>query len=208
MTKREKLMAIALAAGAVIWWALRDKLAIPVGGHFPANTQKAVDLFNAAAVSAGLPTQWATDPALHYILHNESKGRVGIPNYQLRKAGLYPKKGDWPKAWALIKEVGNRRMSEGTNVPFPTSSSATGLGQLTALPIWKNGKLHKSNVQIFYPHGFDSLGVPLDEAIGMLRYIKSRYGNPAVARSMYGKTGSYVHAITGKTKHKGYKEGY
>jgi len=40
----------------------------------------------------------------------------------------------------------------------------------------------------YLPHGRNSIGIPLEEAIGMLQYIRSNYGNPTVAHTMYGQT--------------------
>mgnify|MGYP003467014399 CR=1 FL=1 len=49
-------------------------------------------------------------------------------------------------------------------------SSATGLGQLLL-----------SNVDKYYPNGRAGIGDPVQEAAGMLAYIKDRYGSPDVA---------------------------
>ena len=39
-------------------------------------------------------------------------------------------------------------------------------------------------------------------------HLTKRYGSPEVARSVYGKKANYKHAITGRVKRKGFKEGY
>jgi SLT domain-containing protein len=55
-------------------------------------------------------------------------------------------------------------------------SSASGLGQLLL-----------ANVDEHYPDGRAGIGDPLNEAAGMLSYIKKRYGNPDEAWRMYGR---------------------
>lgn len=169
---------------------------------------EARDLLVDAARGAGLPESWGDANETHYIMSKESAGRVGIPNYtwtQRKDAAR------WPEVWNILKQLndyvykGNPSEKERearwatfkkTVYPVP-KSTATGLGQLLL-----------SNVRAFYPDGATGIGDPYNEAVGFLRYIDSRYGSPQVAYSMYGKTGSYTHARTGKVQTKGFQEGY
>ena len=43
-----------------------------------------------------------------------------------------------------------------------------------------------SNVDRYYPDGRAGIGDPVNEAAGMLAYIRDRYGNPDNAWSQYG----------------------
>jgi hypothetical protein len=137
---------------------------------------------------AGIPAEWG-DPdkpegrALHNILKKESQGRVGALNYTYRNAlakrdgyknGKMPN-SDWygekyAKTWSHIL----KRLRKGKNY-LGASSTASGLGQMT-----------KDNVRKFYPSGLSGIGDPLEEAAGMLLYIKSRYGTPSEAWAQYG----------------------
>ena len=149
------------------------------------SSPEAIELLTAAAAKAGLPAAWGSDPDAHYILAHESNGKVGRPNYTVGKAvTAHPE--TWPGVW--------ERLRRGEKW---TTSTATGLGQLLS-----------SNAAKYYPDGLAGIGDPMNEAVGFLRYIRDRYGSPAVARSVYGRQGTYVHAVTGKTMKKGFTEGY
>ena len=206
MTTREKGLLYALGAAILAWVFFRD--GEQKGGfaakRFVPYSDKAKELFRFAAVKAGLPEAWGDDPALHYILDKESKGWVGIPNYLFahvlgKGIDTSARAADWPKAWEII------RLDEpsGKSRHPKFTSRASGLGQL-----------QPSHVKAFYPEGLKGVGDPVNEAVGMLRYIASRYGSPEVARSVYGKGGKgaaavpYTHAMTGQQKKKGHKEGY
>lgn len=154
--------------------------------QYAPESQDAIDLLTAAAREANLPNpeSWGSSPDTHYILSRESKGWVGIPNYTYGSRST--DKSKWCEVWAELKR-GYRA----------TESSATGLGQLLS-----------SNAELFYPDGVNGIGNARNEAIGFLRYIYDRYGSPAVARSVYGRTGTYVNARTGRTQSKTFKEGY
>lgn len=131
--------------------------------HYPPNSPEAVALFTAAARAAGLPEAWASSPGLHHILRRESGGIVGRPNYTYG-----PRSKDaarWPEVHAELR-AGKRT----------AKSSATGLGQLI-LP----------NVDLYYPGGRAGIGDAHAEAVGMLRYIAARYGDPDRAWAQYGK---------------------
>lgn len=129
---------------------------------------EAKDLFREAARQAGLPTSWADSTGLHKILDKESKGQVGVPNYSYGRR--YRDKSQWP---VIHHELRDGRIR--------ANSSATGLGQLLL-----------KNVDAYYPSGRQGIGNPLEEAIGMLRYIKDRYRTPDRAWQLYG------------TRHEGY----
>jgi hypothetical protein len=124
----------------------------------------AISDFNATAAPGDrIPTSWAADPDIQFILKKESQGYVGVPNY------TYGTRSTDPSQWASV----HTELKQGNKT---TKSSATGLGQLLL-----------SNVERYYPSGRAGIGVPREEAIGMLRYVKDRYGTPASARRQYGK---------------------
>ncbi len=131
------------------------------GVRFAPGSRRARELFRAAAHVAGLPPSWGSAPGLHQILKHESNGVVGVPNYTYGSRKNH--KSEWPK---IYHELQHGRIT--------AVSSATGLGQLL-----------NYNVKAYYRHGLNGLGVPLDEAVGMLRYIKARYGTPANAWAHY-----------------------
>jgi LysM repeat protein len=134
----------------------------PFGQYAPFSAE-AKALFREAAADAGVPESWANSNGLHRILQKESNGRVGIPNY------TYGRRKNNPGQWGEIhNELKSGRIRAG--------SSATGLGQLLL-----------ANVDRYYPSGRQGIGNPHEEAVGMLRYIKDRYGNPDNAWSQYGR---------------------
>ena len=201
MTTREKRLLGALAAAVAVWWLLRrDEAAVWTCKRYTPNSDKARELFRFAAITADLPPEWGDDPGLHYILQRESGGWVGRPNYLYNhlfgKGFSYPGRcAEWPHAWAIERLDEKLSQAKARHPKFV--SRATGLGQL-----------QPGNAKKFYPNGLAGVGDPVNEAIGMLRYIASRYGSPAVARSVYGEKAHYTHAITGKKLYKGFKEGY
>jgi len=140
---------------------LRQYTRYSPGAQYPAHSKRAKDLFLAAARMAGLPESWARSSGLHNILEHESDGKVGIPNY------TYGSRRDTIAGWRAI----HRELRAGR---ITAVSSATGLGQLL-----------NYNVDTYYPKGRKGIGVPLQEAIGMLNYIAARYGNPDIAWHKY-----------------------
>jgi hypothetical protein len=168
------------------------------GEIYEPNTQKAVDLLTRALRHSSLPEEWATLESTHYILNKESGGKVGIPNYTYQVlpgrdpveiTGLKGKPEEWPLIWTAARN----------DLPgkYLGNSTATGLGQLLS-----------SNVKIFYPDGVNGIGDAFNEAVGFVRYIHSRYGDPDTARSVYGRIGSYVNSRTGRRQNKTFREGY
>lgn len=136
--------------------------------RYPPGSDEAAALFLEAARLIGAPEWWASSHGLHSILRRESDGVVGRPNY------TYGARAKTPEAWpAIHAELRAGRIT--------AKSSATGLGQLLL-----------RNVDRYYPAGRAGIGDPLQEAAGMLAYIRDRYGDPNNAWSLYG------------TKHEGY----
>ena len=137
-------------------------------------------LFRNACKLAGINEDWASNNAIYKILQNESGGYVGRLNYTLGNMGLEEFK--WiALSWEKI----------------PARSSASGLGQLLL-----------SNVDKYYPSWRKGIGNPLDEAVGMIKYIQDRYWDPQTALSVYWKVWDYTHASTWKILSKTFKEGY
>ncbi len=160
------------------------------GKRFIPGSKEAQQLFTFAAVMAWLPKRWWASEDLHYILSNESGGVVWRPNYKLSKANI---NGQELKNTAMKNgNIAGKNIARLVDV----DSTAIGLGQLTLsneeyLPNWRN-----------------SIGIPLEEAIGMLRYIKDRYGSIEIARNMYGRTWFYTHPDSGIQMKKSFLEGY
>ncbi len=138
-------------------------------------------LFRQAAREYDLPEDWANSTALHEILNRESAGIVGLPNYTFSEA-YEPGNQNYvrrhPEVWADIHNaIKNHEGRSGEVVinDTPVVSSATGLGQLL-----------QANVDRYYPGGRNGIGNPIAEAVGMMRYIKDRYGTPEIALANYG----------------------
>ena len=139
-------------------------------------------------LAPGIPSEWGdyNNPegkALHNILKKESQGRVGQLNYTFRKAvakrdgysgGKMPNSDWYGEKYAGTWQTIISKLRRG-KVFLGVSSSASGLGQLLI-----------SNVRKFYPSGLAGIGNPIEEAAGMLLYIKSRYGTPTEAWAQYG----------------------
>jgi Putative peptidoglycan binding domain len=121
-------------------------------GRVDLSTPEGQEVFRQAARLAGVPEEWATSPALRSLVNHESGGIVGRLNYTY---------GNRDPA-SVHAELKSGRIS--------ARSSATGLGQLLL-----------SNVDKYYPNGRAGIGDPVQEAAGMLAYIKDRYGSPDVA---------------------------
>lgn len=187
-----------------LWLSVRDEARFQLGCAryrpelqvYPPGSQKQVALFRRAAKLIGVPESWASDPGLRYILAHESAGIVGIPNYTW---GWRSKEA---ACWPAIHEQLRRGL-------VPQGRSASGLGQLKVYTKDQQGRPlppgHKhGGVDTFYPNGRAGIGDPLQEAAGMLAYIRSRYGTPAAARACYNKAPCEVPGKRPKT----FKEGY
>lgn len=133
--------------------------------RYKPHSPQAIALFKKAARQIGVPESWASEDGLHNILDKESDGYVGRPNYTYGDRAR--DQAEWP---GVLEELRQGRKT--------ATSSATGLGQLLL-----------GNVEKYYPSGRAGLGVPVEEAAGMLAYIKDRYGDPANAWASYGKMG-------------------
>jgi LysM repeat protein len=131
--------------------------------RYAPGSREAKALFRDAASLAGVPRSWGNSPALHNILRRESDGQVGRPNY------TYGARSRDPSRWGEV----HNELRQGRKT---ARSSATGLGQLLL-----------SNVDRHYPNGRAGIGDPLQEAAGMLSYIKERYGSPERAWAQYGR---------------------
>ena len=133
------------------------------------NSMELTALLADAAMIAGVPMTWAADPDIHYIIEHESAGWVGRPNYTYGQENAGRRFGSdisspssrdrWPEVWAELREGVKG-----------AKSTATGLGQFIL-----------DNVRRYYPSGVDGIGVPLDEAVGIMSYIAERYGSPQSA---------------------------
>lgn len=121
---------------------------------------------------------WGTNEWLHYILSHESDGIVWRENYTLKNTWVH---------WKEMKERAVKRWDlNGEQLAareFNVVSTAIWLGQMTM-----------SNEHLL-PNGRNSIWIPLEEAIGMLQYIRDRYGHPDIARKVYWVTWHYTHPI-------------
>lgn len=134
---------------------------LPVLATYPPRSPEAIALFEEAARRAGVPLEWARMEGLHELLDAESDGQVGRLNY------TYGRRARRPERWAEVHDELRRGVRS-------AESSATGLGQLLL-----------DNVDRYYPSGRAGIGDPLEEAVGMLRYIRDRYGDPDRAWARY-----------------------
>lgn len=147
--------------------AAADSVRLPTDGLYEVRsvyrpyTAEAYRLFLRAAADEGLPAEWAIADSLHRVIDAESDGEVGRPNY------TYKWRANTPSEWSKIHD----ELQAGR---ITAKSSATGIGQLLL-----------SNVRIHYPSGVAGINVPLEEARGMLSYIKSRHKTPDQAWRNY-----------------------
>lgn len=158
--------------------------------QFIPGSKEAQELFTYAAILAWLPASWWQDVRLHDILRNESGWVVWNANYVMVKN---QKSSQELKKFAIdAREIAWESIASA----FWVYSTATWLGQLTM-----------SNEK-YLPKWRESIWIPLDEAIWMLRYIEDRYGSIEVVSNMYGKTWTYIHAKSGREMPKQFREGY
>lgn len=130
---------------------------------YPPRAAETRALFREAARLADVPVTWADSTGLHNLLERESQGRVGVPNFTY---------GSVRHDSSRYREV-HAELLLGIK---STRSSATGLGQLLL-----------ANVEAYYPSGRQGIGNPLEEAVGMLKYIEARYGSPDAAWRQYNR---------------------
>ena len=121
-----------------------------------------ITLFQQAAAKFGLPTSWASSNGLIQLLKHESDGWVGRPNYTYGERAR--NRALWPSVIAELR----------AGITSATAS-ASGLGQLLL-----------TNAERYYPSGRKGIGVPIEEAAGMMKYIKARYGDPDRAWALRG----------------------
>lgn len=152
--------------------------------RFPPRSKEAQILFSAALQATWLPKEWFNMPELHKILESESNWRVGITNYTV------------PKSMSIEEFKARAVRNPNHNNPIWVKSTATWLWQLLL-----------SNVDKYYPDWRNGINDPLNEAIGFLRYIKDRYGDPRTAFSVYNKTWYYNHPTKWR-QYKWFKEWY
>ncbi|HLD00898.1 MAG TPA: hypothetical protein VJC39_04080 [Candidatus Nanoarchaeia archaeon] len=171
---------------------------------YPPHSEKAIKLFEQAAPLAGVPVDWASKKSLHSILAKESGGKVGLPNYTIRMGKRYGSlEGEMaskhPEVWPIIHqyirdEVFIAELMKNDHIKSMSGrdpSGATGLGQLLG-----------TNAAKYYPSGRAGIGNPLEEAAGMLAYIKAAYKDPETALECYGKK------RPAKCPWKNFQEGY
>ena len=179
------LTALALVLALLFAWAAmndRKLWALLVGvPYFKPGSDAYKQLMTRAAQVAGLPADWVDSNGLKQVFDIESKGFVGVPNYEWNKVyGANFSSGKnaaaWPAYW--------RQWRKGIYPPAGSvpgfSSRASGLGQL-----------QPDNMLKYYPQGYKSIGIPVDEAVGMLRYIADRYGDPEAAWTHHQLHGTY-----------------
>jgi hypothetical protein len=146
--------------------------------HYKPGSQRQIDLFEKAADRANVPKSWARSKDFQELMRRESDGCVGIPNYTiLAPNGKEAKK--YPGTWSRIHDRLRKKTFKNPNGRKPRSS-ATGLGQLL-----------RSNAKKYYPSGVEGIGDPFEEAVGMLSYVKDRFGSPRNALKYHRKKGNY-----------------
>lgn len=142
--------------------------------QYPPGSIEAIRLFRKASARANVPEEWALSSALHEIMRRESKGYVGRPNYEFSDN----RRSNPPRSeWQAIQNAVKNNPQKDHKVVYkgrPILSSATGLGQLI-----------QTNVDVDYPSGRNGIGVPLEEAAGMMTYIKRVYKTPENALACY-----------------------
>ncbi len=143
------------------------------------HTDELRELIRAAAPAALVPAEWADRNALHQLLHRESGGWVGIPNYTYGQGNAGRKWGSDisnPKnrhKWHLI----HNELRQGV---IGAKSTATGIGQHLL-----------GNVKKYYPDGPAGIGDAYNEAVGFLAYIRERYKTPESALNFHYRNSWY-----------------
>jgi len=159
--------------------------------EFPPHHPNTKRLFQAACQAAGIGVadEWWNNKNLHRLLNKESWGVVGCLNYTMtRKKQKNPIDADQFRTAAINSTLRN---------PTKHLSTASGLGQMIL-----------TNVDAYYPDGRRGIGDPLNEAVGMIRYIYDVYGDPTTAYSMHGKDGQFRNTRTNHMQRKWHAEWY
>lgn len=179
----------AYAAGRILVWTGAQWQPVPPptyaappstgsGGQLEPYSAEAVAVFRRAAQVIGIDPGVAESEGLHYVLDRESSGWVGRPNYTFNRVlGDDYNDPDVNRDWSRAHDI-VRRWSEYPDDMTPRSS-ATGLGQLL-----------RRNVERYYPSGVAGIGDPIEEAVGMMRYILNRY-DPGDGSSPFDVVGEY-----------------
>lgn len=133
---------------------------------------------DASRLDETIPSSWAELPSLHEIVDGESDGWVGIPNCATFGPICRPsQRHRWPEVHRSMVEGDRWRLADPDRT---VNSSAVGIGQLIT-----------DNQVAYLPNGPRSLGNPVHEALGMLRYIRDRYGDPDNAWAFKRENGWY-----------------
>jgi len=187
------------------------------GVVYPPGSIQLVELFTEAARRAGYPEEWGSLSGLvgserdidgGGLVDRESSGVVGRLNYTFERSR--DSSFTLPEPWRRGKSPLNIEYSikyiqeaprgykegnieEGVRLPPGIRSSAIGLGQLLSSIGYDN-----------MPLRYNGYGIPIQEAIGMLKYIEGRYGHPNSAYSFHnfpGPTGDRVYYIGNAGRH-------
>lgn len=196
------------------------------GVVYPPGSIQLVELFTEAAKKAGYPEEWGRLPGLvgasrdisdGGLVLRESAGVVGRLNYTWRNSSdtsvfdlpvkrpdpnmrpsweeKQPQNIEYAIRWIQDSPRGykNDDIEEGVRLPAGINSSATGLGQLLSSIGYAN-----------MPLNYGGYGIPMEEAIGMLKYIEGRYGHPTAGYSFHNfpkLTGDRVYYIGNAGEH-------
>ena len=168
----------ALIAGAAVLLVARAAAARGAGVQFKPNSARLVALLRSATAAARVPEAWAESGDIHYIIGAESGGWIGIPNYTYgrRDDQRFPRDISSPEMRDRWPEV-HAELRAGVK---GARSTASGLGQLIL-----------DNVTAYYPEGAEGIGDPWNEAVGLLAYVRARYGSPERAAAVRREKGHY-----------------
>ncbi len=140
--------------------------------QFVPRSKEAQQLFTYATIMAWLPKEWGENEALHTLLEKESGWIVGNLNYEFFKRGRKETTKEF-KEKVTTWEFANTRAVE-VSWDMGIKSNCSWLGQLRL-----------DNIEVNYPNGREWIGIPLDEAVGMLRYIRQRHKTPEQALAFH-----------------------
>ena len=192
------------------------------GVVYPPGSTQLTELFvEAARREEGMPEQWGRLPGLvgsrrdidgGGLVSRESGGVVGRLNYKFEfsrdpnfrlpqpwtediDGGKNPENIvagiNWVQNPSHLRSASHP--GRGVRLPDGINSSAIGLGQLLSSVGYAN-----------MPLRYNGYGIPMQEARGMLAYIKGRYGHPTAGYSFHnfpGPTGDRVYYIGNAERH-------